>query len=84
MNFKESKRALRRFHRNRLLKNRKKYWGLDLYDNRVETNISKIVINTPTPCSCFMCGNPRKFLKEKKRSELIWDEKSRQELNFIT
>jgi len=39
MGFKESKRALRRFHRWRLLKNRKKYWGLNLYDNKVETNI---------------------------------------------
>ena len=29
----------------------------------------KQVIRTPKPCSCFICGNPRKFFKEKTVQE---------------
>lgn len=33
--------------------------------------------NTTTPCSCYMCGNPRKFngngINGKTRQELIFD-----------
>jgi len=28
-----------------------------------------ILANTPKPCSCHMCGNPRKFFKEKTVQE---------------
>ena len=27
--------------------------------------------NTPKACSCFMCGNPRKYWNEKSREEII-------------
>lgn len=53
---KSTRRAVRRHHRDRLLKNRRKKinWVTD------ET-YTGIVINTPCPCSCGMCGNPRKL-----------------------
>ena len=77
MTFKSSKRALRRFHRNRLLKKRKNYWGLA--DNELADFVTtQKLANTPKPCSCFMCGNPRKYFNEKKKQERIWEEQSRQ------
>ena len=48
----------------RIKKRRKKYFGqIKGYD-------------TPTVCSCWMCGNPRKF-----RNEKTLDEKSFEEFN---
>jgi len=31
------------------------------------------------PCSCWMCGNPRRFFKDKTVQEKIWDGKLREE-----
>jgi hypothetical protein len=31
-------------------------------------------VNTPAKCSCWMCGNPRRYFDEKSRQERIWDE----------
>ncbi|MEM6343146.1 MAG: hypothetical protein AAF927_04675 [Bacteroidota bacterium] len=68
--FKNRRRALRRHHRDRLKQKRKHYWGGDLAEN----SKSHLLINTPKPCSCFMCGNPRKFAKapslQEQKSEL--------------
>ncbi|MEZ4775950.1 MAG: hypothetical protein R3D00_22420 [Bacteroidia bacterium] len=68
---KNYQRAIRRHHRERLLQKRKNYWGND----RVH-EIKANVINTPKPCSCFMCGNPRKYWNEKtvqeRRFALDW------------
>lgn len=76
---KKHKRANRRFHRKRLLKKRKDYWGWNIsYDEP----ISPIVINTPTPCSCHMCGNARKYYKEKTKQELVWHQKTDDELKM--
>ena len=52
-----SKRAIRRHHRERLITKRKKviWWAKDAYSGRLA--------NTPCPCSCWMCGNPRKYYK---------------------
>ncbi len=60
---------MRRHHRDRLKKNRKHYWGYGEQGWRTAaTAMSEatagIVINTPHPCSCWMCGNPRKVWKE--------------------
>lgn len=61
-----SKRALRRHHRERLGKARKSYWA---YNEHKPAR----VINTPCCCSCWMCGNPRKWghltIAERKASE---------------
>ncbi len=70
---KNHKRALRRFHRVRLFKKRRNYWGWT--GVLVEEPVYKMIINTPTPCSCFMCGNPRKYWKEKSIQELKFEEK---------
>lgn len=45
-------RSIRRHHRTRLLKRRKHYYN--------KVNDARIA-DTPTPCSCWMCGNPRRF-----------------------
>lgn len=60
------KRALRRHHRNRLKSKRinLNYWCKDKDDR-----LLGISINTPCPCSCFMCGNPRKYYNEVTRQE---------------
>jgi hypothetical protein len=31
-------------------------------------------VNTPAKCSCWMCGNPRRYFDEKSRQERIQDE----------
>ncbi|QIG71385.1 hypothetical protein EVB32_259 [Rhizobium phage RHph_TM39] len=56
-------RAVRRHHRKRLRENRKIYHGgLQWVIDREKAKSFRV--NTPTPCSCHMCGNPRKFFKE--------------------
>ncbi|WP_024300133.1 hypothetical protein [Methylomicrobium lacus] len=32
-------------------------------------------VNTPAKCSCWMCGNPRRYFDKKSRQERIQDEK---------
>ncbi len=61
-----SKRALRRYHYQRLKNKRirQNYWGHD--KNVAQLGIS---VDTPKPCSCWMCGNPRKYFGEKSRQE---------------
>lgn len=66
-------RAERRHHHNRM-KNRvksfyttksiKEHWGEDF----AEIHICKRAENRQ-PCSCFMCGNPRKYFKQKTLQE---------------
>lgn len=66
------KRALRRHHRERLFRNRiKKLWWIDknLINDIEYLNKLKYLIDTPTPCSCTACGNPRKHFKAITRKE---------------
>ncbi len=83
--FKNMARAIRRHHKARLKKNRKNYWGFgkygwrgsvtsSLYEEMDET-CSGIVINTPTPCSCWMCRNPRHSDWLSKKSKLTMAER---------
>lgn len=69
-------RAERRHHRERLKQARHLHWGDDLRGDPRELGR---VINTPTPCSCFMCGNPRRRLKLKTVQELSSEELERLE-----
>lgn len=62
------KRALRRHQRDRLFKSRKK--RLWFYE-KLTNNDLYYVINTPTPCSCAMCGNPRKYFRKIKKQEYL-------------
>jgi len=64
------KRAIRRAHRQRL-KNKRKYyygWGDDL---PLEGGRLGVVVNTPTVCSCAMCGNPRRHHNRVTKAEKI-------------
>jgi len=63
---KNKKRALRLHHKMRIKSKRKDYLLMKDLDS---ISILKF-INTPKPCSCFMCGNPRKFWKEKTLQEI--------------
>jgi hypothetical protein len=64
-------RAERRHHRERLKKNRRVHWGRDLSQN---PEVLARAINTPTPCSCWMCGNERRAngrtMQERRAAEM--------------
>ena len=62
---KENIRAIRRAERERIIKKRSKYWNGDY---KSEKQLSKLA-RTSTPCSCFMCGNPRKYFNEETIQE---------------
>jgi len=66
-------RALRRHHKIRLNKKRINYYTRGFYEkNRVDVEHQTLkFVDTPKPCSCWMCGNPRKHWKEETRQELI-------------
>lgn len=68
------KRAIRRHHRWRLKKNRKNYYG-----GNYEGRESKL-IDTPTPCSCPMCGNPRRWWNELTKQEKLDAVRCREEM----
>lgn len=57
-------RQQRRHHRERLKKARASHWG-----GIANTATPLLVIDTPTPCSCWMCGNPRRHFGEKTIQE---------------
>lgn len=61
---KETKRAIRRHHIKRLKRNRIIWWGRKLDAKEISQ-----VVDTPTPCSCSMCGNPRKWFGESTIQE---------------
>lgn len=51
-------RAQRRHHAARVKKNRRFHWGQDMAER---PQMWARLVNTPTPCSCASCGNPRKY-----------------------
>ncbi len=55
-------RALRRHHR--VKNNRKKYWTV--FPHEESPKRLGIITTTPCICSCWMCGNPRKYYKNSK------------------
>jgi hypothetical protein len=57
--------ALKRHHRQRLKNNRSFHFGR--YLKKIENSM---VVNTPTPCSCWMCGNERRYFKKLTMQEL--------------
>lgn len=52
----EKKRGLRRHHIERLKKCRQHHWGRNLSGKELGK-----AVNSPCPCSCFLCGNPRRW-----------------------
>jgi len=67
---KNMKRAVRRHHYKRLKKKRQNYWGKSLSAERIG-----FVVNTPHPCSCYLCGNPRKHFGQLTIQEIKQKEK---------
>lgn len=62
-------RAQRRADYARLKKKRRNHWGYGgqgwrsyCYEGvrTMPPEVAGSVVNTPTPCSCYMCGNPRR------------------------
>jgi len=54
-------RAIRRHHEERIKNRVEKYYGGVFQKDARE--IGKMA-HARTPCSCFMCGNPRKWFKQ--------------------
>ena len=70
MEEKSMKRSVRRHHRERLKNKRKHYYGERWSEPVVSEKEEKywcLAIDTPTPCSCWMCGNPRHYFKGKDK-----------------
>jgi hypothetical protein len=70
--------ARRRADRARIMKNRRFYW----WGRRLTSEELGKVVDTPTPCSCWMCGNPRRRLKKDKLS--VWEKRWFQEVEDVS
>ncbi|MDB6060171.1 MAG: hypothetical protein JWM78_274 [Verrucomicrobiaceae bacterium] len=66
-------KAIRRHHRERLKNKRRFHWGRDL---RAEQKALAQAIDTPAPCSCWICKNGRsgegRTLQELKSDSNYW------------
>jgi hypothetical protein len=71
-------RALRR-HQCRVKKARTQRLLLPLRDLPPTPFWIGFYSRTPTNCSCWMCGNPRKYFRERTRQELLADEPADQD-----
>lgn len=76
---KDKSRLRRRCYASLLKKKRAKYWSN--WANS-EKGVGKLV-HTATNCSCWMCGNPRKFFGELTMQERKHLEKMKDELNDL-
>ena len=56
--------AYHRAQEQRLRKLRRMWWGRTLTGH----DLGKVV-DTPKPCSCWMCGNPRRYFGERTIQE---------------
>jgi hypothetical protein len=62
-------KAERRAQRARIKRTRGKFW----WGHRLTGNVERgKVVDTPTPCSCWMCGNARRRLGEQTIYERRW------------
>lgn len=63
-----TKRAERRHHVARLKQSRRFYWGSARDLSKCPEQLARVV-DTPTPCSCWACGNARKWRGEETIQE---------------
>ena len=79
-----SGRAERRHQRERLKKARRFYWGLDSLnpEGGIELKHSRRVIDTPRPCSCHMCCNPRRSHYSKGERLTIQERKDCERVQY--
>jgi hypothetical protein len=61
-------KAQRLHDRARLKAKRRYHWGFDHAQPEWADRLSALV-DTPTPCSCYSCGNPRKYFGEPTMQE---------------
>ena len=78
-------RAERRHHHNRMIDKVKKFdWLSPKYwfwtEEERQLHIKKMA-ETRKPCSCYMCGNPRKHWKDKTMQEHRFEEKMKIDWN---
>lgn len=71
-------RAERRFQTKRLKAKRKNYHGRKDFEQ--SPDFFGKVVNTPAMCSCFMCGNTRKYWGN---GGISWKELSDKEFNKL-
>lgn len=75
MDLKNMARALRRHHAGRLKAKRRVYWGHHRggpYALEWTARQLGLVLNTPHPCSCLVCGNERRWTGERTLQEQRW------------
>ncbi len=80
---KNTKRALRRHHRQRMIRSASRSYVLSFWDNRDPEWKRRQVMrwyNNLKICSCYGCGNPRKHCKEVTIQERRFKEAARYEL----
>jgi hypothetical protein len=70
---KDSIRGIRRHHLQRLKKARAFDQAIGASRQGDSATLGRHV-NAPAKCSCWMCGNPRRYFDEKSRQERIQDE----------
>lgn len=66
--WKDMSRSERRHERARLKRSRKAHWGFKDLSQESPKRQGQVV-DTPTLCSCPMCGNPRKWTGEPTMQE---------------
>lgn len=66
-------RAVRRHHAARLKRKRARYWGGAPKEvtGAQQARYLGLLLNTATPCSCWMCGNPRRHRKDVSLAEYV-------------
>jgi hypothetical protein len=73
-----SLRALRRHHRARLMARRRHHFGRWLTAAEAAR-----AVTTATPCSCWMCGNPRRYFGQPTLQEIRCSKVEHQSWNEI-
>lgn len=77
---KNTKRALRRHHRQRMIRRAMRSYALESEeDSGLRREWALRWYNNMKKCSCFMCGNPRKFEKRLTTQEQRLRETARYE-----
>lgn len=65
-----SSRALRRMHSARIKRKVVSYYDGWARTSDFPGRILGLLVATRTPCSCWMCGNPRRYMHEATMQEL--------------
>lgn len=80
------KRALRRHHKERMKRKADRIFNTINYSGFIgemdKEMLSRLADNLK-PCSCYVCGNPRKWWGEVTFQELKEEERWRQQLDYL-